>query len=103
MAVAKKKDEKVDSKEAPFTEKVSSIAHEAVDRAADRVGPAEESIRATASETAETIAQKRDSATMEMTTMADQARLFVVKNPLTAASAAFAAGLIVTSLLSKRS
>ncbi len=103
MAVSKKADEAVDSKEAPFTDKVSSIAHEAVDRAADRVGPAEESIRASASDTAEAIKQRKDAAAMEVSTIADQARLFVVKNPLVAASAAFAAGLVVTSLLSKRS
>lgn len=103
MAVAEKKDDAVDSKQAPFTEKVSSIAHEAVDKAADRVGPAEESIRATASETAETIGQTKETAALEMMTMSNHARAIVVKNPLIAASAAFAAGLVVTSLLGKRS
>ncbi len=103
MAVAGKKDDVVDSKQAPFTEKVSSIAHEAVDKAADRVGPAEESIRATASETAENIAQKKETAALEVATITNQARTLVVQNPLLAASAAFAAGLVVTSLLSKRS
>jgi len=103
MAVAKKVDEAVDSKEAPFTEKVTSFAHEAVDQASERAGHAEESIRATATDTAETIAEKKESAELQMATLADQARLMVVKNPLTAASAAFAAGLLITSVLSKRS
>ncbi|GJM11677.1 MAG: hypothetical protein DHS20C12_00800 [Pseudohongiella sp.] len=104
MAVAEKIDDVVDSvKEAPLTDKVSSIAHDAVDSAAEKVGSAEESIRSTASETADTIAEKKESASAEIATVADQARLLVVKNPLTAASAAFAAGLLVTSIMSKRS
>lgn len=103
MAAAKKTDEALDSKEAPVTDKVSSIAQEALDRAADKASSAEESIRATAADTAETIAAKKEAAQMEMATAVDHARLFVVQNPLIAAAAAFTAGLVVTSLLSKRS
>lgn len=103
MAAAKKNDEASNSKASPITDKVTSFAHEAVDQASEGVGNAEESIRTKATESAETMAEKKESAEMQMATVADQARLLVVKNPLTAASAAFAAGLLVTSLLSKRS
>lgn len=103
MAAAKKVDKATNSTEAPITEKVKTFAHEAVDQASESVGNAEESIRATAADTAETIAEKKETAALQVSTLADQARLMVVENPLTAAAAAFTAGLIVTSLLSKRS
>lgn len=102
MSTAKKTDEQL-SKTKPITDKVSSIAHETVDRAAERAGATEEAIRETASNTAENIADKRNSVELEVTTSANRARKVIVENPLAAAGAAFTLGFLVTSLLSKRS
>lgn len=103
MPSAKKIDETLTTEETPFTEKVSSFAHDAVDQATERMGSAEESIRATANETAEAIADKKETAAMEIGTLSNQARMVVVQNPLLSAAVAFGAGLLVTSLLSNRS
>jgi len=102
MAAAKKIEEELKNTK-PFTDSVSSIAHETVDRAAEGVGAAEESIRESASEAADRINDKKESVELEMGSLANQARKVVVENPLMAAGIAFTAGFLVTSLLSKKS
>lgn len=102
MSTARKLDESV-SNTKPITDKVSSIAHETVDRAAEQVGNAEEALRETASSTAENIADRKESVELEVGTAANKARKVIVENPLVAASAAFTLGFLVTSLLTKKS
>lgn len=101
MPTAKKSDK--DTSHAPFTEKVTAAAHESVDKASVHASAAEERIRDTVDNTAETVASKRASVEAEIGTATMQARKFAIENPLMAAGIAFTAGLLVTSLLSKRS
>lgn len=102
MAAAKKVDAEIlDSK--PVTDKVSSIAQETLDKATEHLGTAEESIRETVTNTAESIVDKKESVSLEVSTAANRARKIVVENPLAAAGVAFVAGFLVTSLLSKKS
>jgi len=97
-----KKSEK-DTNSAPITEKMTAAAHDTVDKASLHASAAEERLRETADSTSESLAAKKATAEMELSTAANQARKMVVENPLMAAGVAFAAGLLVTSLLSKRS
>lgn len=88
---------------APFTEKVTAAAHESVDKASAHASAAEERIREKLEETSESMSSKKASVELELETATEQVRKFVVDNPLMAAGVAFAAGLILSSLLSKRS
>ncbi len=101
MPTAKKAEKEVNN--APFTEKMTAAAHESVDKASVHASAAEETLRETVESTSETLAGKRASVEMEIGTAADKARKLVVENPLMAAGVAFTAGLVLTSLLSKRS
>lgn len=87
---------------APFTEKAQAAAHETIDKAAARASAAEERLREAAEHSSENIAGKKAALESEMTTAADQARKFIVENPLAAAGIAFTAGMLITSILSKR-
>lgn len=102
MSAAKKLDEKLSSNK-PFTDSVSNIAQETLDKASESIGAAEESIRESASSAADNISDTKESVELEVGTVADQARKVVVENPLMAAGVAFTAGFLITSLLSKKS
>lgn len=101
MATAKKAEQ--EATQAPFTEKVTAAAHETVDRASARASAAEERVRETVDNTSENIANKKASLEADFVTATDKTRQFVIENPLMAAGVAFTAGLILSSLLSKRS
>jgi ElaB/YqjD/DUF883 family membrane-anchored ribosome-binding protein len=96
-----KKDE-AEKNSAPFTEKAQAAAHETIDKAAARASAAEERLRETVGDSSESLADKRAAIELEMGSAADQARKFIVENPLMAAGIAFTAGLLITSLFSKR-
>lgn len=100
MPTAKKA--QAEAKSAPFTEKAQSAAHETIDKAAARASAAEERLRDTVENSSESLAGKKAALEVEMNTAADQARKFIVENPLMAAGIAFTAGLLISSLLSKR-
>lgn len=101
MPTAKKAEK--ETNHAPYTEKMTAAAHESVDKASVHASAAEERIRETVDSTSETLAGKKAAVELELGTAADQARKLVVENPLMAAGVAFTAGLLITSLLSKRS
>lgn len=102
MAAAKKIDAEL-SNSKPVTDKVTSIAHETVDKAAEHAGSAEEAIRETVSNTADTVAESKELAALEISSAANKARKVVVDNPLVATGVAFTMGFLVTSLMSKKS
>lgn len=100
MPTAKKAE--AQTKSAPFTEKAQAAAHETIDRAAARASAAEEHVREAVENSGESLAGKKAALEMEMTTATEQARKFIVENPLAAAGIAFAAGLLITSLFGRR-
>lgn len=100
MPTAKKAEAETHS--APFTEKAQSAAHDTIDKAAARASLAEELLREAIEHSGENLANKKAALELEMGTAANQARKMVVENPLMAAGIAFTAGLLITSLLSKR-
>lgn len=100
MPTAKKAE--TETNHAPFTERMTAAAHESVEKASVHASNAEESIREKVEQTSETLADKKATAEIQLQTAATQVRTFVIENPLMAAGVAFTAGLLITSLLSKR-
>lgn len=100
MPTAKKAE--AQTKNAPFTEKAQAAAHETIDKAAARASAAEERLREAAENSSDSLAHKKAALELEMDSAANQARKFIVENPLMAAGIAFTAGLLITSLLGKR-
>lgn len=89
-------------KNSPLTDKAQSAAHETIDKAAARASAAEESIRDAVESQSENFAGKKATMELEMETAANQARTFVIENPLMAAGIAFGAGMLISSLFGRR-
>ncbi|MGO2290889.1 MAG: DUF883 domain-containing protein [Pseudoalteromonas sp.] len=88
--------------DAPFTEKATSAAHEAVDSLSSRAATAESSVRHGASSSAQTLSEKQLEARIKMAEYSGKTRQLASENPLATAGIAFAAGMLVTSLLGRR-
>ena len=89
-------------KEAPWTERSASAAHETVDRVADRAATAEGRLREGAAHSAETLAEQREKLQEQVDASLIKARSFAHQNPLATAGIAFAAGVLVTALFRRR-
>lgn len=81
----------------PVTDKVQDTLHQSVDKLAGSAGRAEENLRNTASESAENMAARKRQA--EQKWQASAVRRYAVENPVATAGIAFAAGMVLTSLL----
>src|SRR5215510_5703040 len=77
--------------ESSFTERAADVLHEGVDALKDRFEPREERLREAAEDAGDKYGE-----------LADQAREYVRMHPLTSAAVAFAAGVVVVSLLRRR-
>jgi ElaB/YqjD/DUF883 family membrane-anchored ribosome-binding protein len=86
---------------APTTDTVADAAHGAVDRAADSVAKAEERIREKAIARERQLREKSAEARASTERAIDHIRQYTQDNPLAAAAIAFAAGLVVSRILSK--
>lgn len=84
----------------PVTDQLKDSLHASVDKLADSAGIAEENIRKTASSSAESMSERKRLA--EQKWQASKVRNYVIENPLATAGIAFAAGMLVTSLLRKK-
>ncbi|GFD67845.1 hypothetical protein KUL156_04580 [Alteromonas sp. KUL156] len=84
----------------PVTDQLKDSLHASVDKLADSAGIAEENIRKTASSSAESMAERKRLA--EQKWQASKVRNYAIENPLATAGIAFAAGMLVTSLLRKK-
>ncbi len=102
MPTAKKTKAEAETNKAPFTEKAQAAAHETIDKAAAKASAAEEHLRDAVENSSDNIADKKAALELEMMTAADQARKYIVENPLAAAGIAFTAGLLITSLFGRR-
>ncbi len=88
--------------EAPFTEKAASVAHDAVDALSSKASAAESSVRKGASSSAETLSEKQLLARVKLSECTSKTRDFASENPLATAGIAFAAGMLITSLLRRK-
>nr|WP_156824162.1 DUF883 domain-containing protein [Salinimonas chungwhensis] len=80
-----------------MTDKIQDSLHSSVDKLANSAGRAEENLRATASDSAENMAARKRLA--EKKWQASGVRKYAIENPVATAGIAFAAGMLVTSLL----
>lgn len=88
-------------RDAPVTEHAAEAAHEAVDRVADRVARAEGRVRDKAAAGEQHLRMKGAEARASTERIVDQVRQYAQENPLAAAGIAFAAGLVVSRMLSR--
>lgn len=88
--------------ESPLTEKATSAAHQAVDALSIKAASAESSVRKGASSSAEALSEKQLIAREKLTECSAKTRAFATENPLATAGIAFAAGMLVTSLLRRK-
>lgn len=97
-----KVDPKAAHSEAPFTDKATSAAHDAVDALSTRAATAEHNIREGASSSAETLSEKQKIAREKLTQYSGRTRQLASENPLATAGVAFAAGMLVSALIRRK-
>ena len=85
----------------PTTDTVADAAHGAVERAADSVAKAEERIREKAALSERQLREKSAEARASTERVIDHVRQYTQEKPLAAAAIAFAAGLVVSRILSR--
>lgn len=88
-----------DKKDTPFTDQTVSAAHEAIDRLSARVGRTEEQLRSAASQGRDQWTERQEQVREQVEGSVSGARDYARENPLAAAGIAFAAGVVVASLL----
>ena len=81
------------------TDRVAAKAHETVDTIAERAQRAEREVRSTAARTAEQARQFQEDATAKAEQSLRRANSYIESNPLAFVGIAFAAGLLLSSLL----
>ena len=84
----------------PVTDQLKDSLHASVDKLADSAGIAEENIRRTATSSAENMSARKRLAQQKW--QASKVRRYAIENPVATAGIAFAAGMLVTSLLRKK-
>lgn len=85
--------------DAPTTEKVREVAHEAIDNAATRAEPVERRIRDGAADAQEKFHEKKEAAAEQIEDSLASVESFIKARPMTAAGIAFAAGILASRLL----
>ncbi len=90
------------STEPRTTEQAASAAHEAIDLAAEAAARAEERLREAAITGEQRLREKSAEARHTAERTLEQVRQYTRNNPFAAAGIAFAAGIIVSRLLSRR-
>lgn len=88
--------------EAPFTEKATLAAHDAVDALSSKAAVAESSVRKGATSSAETLSEKQLIAREKLGEYTSKTRTLAAENPLATAGIAFAAGMLVTALFRRK-
>lgn len=99
MATSKSTANGADTSGHPMTDKLQSTLHESLDTIAEKAATAEQSLRDSASESAENMAARRR--LMKQKWLGSSVRNYAVENPVAAAGITFAAGMLVASLLKK--
>ena len=99
MATSKRVSNGADTSMHPMPDKLQSSLHESVNSLAEKAAAAEASVRDTSSATADKLAARKRLAKQKW--QQSSVRNYATENPLAAAGIAFAAGVLVTSLLKK--
>lgn len=86
----------------PVTAKAREAAHQAVDAVSTKAASAEDSLRKTAASSQETLAHKQEEIKQQLQSSYSKSCEFIAQHPLAAAGMAFAAGILVSSLLRRR-
>ncbi|WP_416307856.1 DUF883 domain-containing protein [Neptunicella sp. SCSIO 80796] len=86
--------------QSPIADKMKDSLHHSVDALAERVGKTEEKLRHTASSSADVMADKQQAVQAQW--QQSSIRRYATENPLAAAGIAFAAGMLLTSLLRRK-
>jgi len=81
------------------TRKVASVAHEAIENAADRAAPVEQKLRDQASKAGDRIEATQHAAAEQVEQSMKKVESFVREKPVAATGIAFTAGLVVALLL----
>jgi ElaB/YqjD/DUF883 family membrane-anchored ribosome-binding protein len=84
------------------TDQLASRMHETVDRVADTARTAERHIRARAAELGDQARESEERALEALESNLQKARSYVEENPLLSAGIAFAAGVVLSGLLTRR-
>ncbi|HET6565922.1 MAG TPA: hypothetical protein VFG52_10955 [Xanthomonadales bacterium] len=84
---------------APTTQKVASVAHEAIDGAARKAEPVEQQVREQASKAGEQIEAKQAAAIKQVEQSMKSVESFVKERPVAATGIAFAAGVLAAIIL----
>jgi ElaB/YqjD/DUF883 family membrane-anchored ribosome-binding protein len=87
------------SRRDPIVDRAASNAHEAVERVADRIGPAVGRIRSVASDTADTVNAKAGDVSSISDELVESARSYVRDRPLAALGVAVLAGIVISRLV----
>lgn len=85
----------------PAAEKAARAAHDAVDKAAEAAENVEKKVRDKAEELRETAEERYEQARIQSGEFTDKVARYVDEKPLTALGIAFAAGLVISSILRK--
>lgn len=89
------------SGQASTTEHAAGVAHGAVDRAAESAARAEERLREAAAVGEQRLREQGEEARVVAERAVDHVREYTKENPLAAAGIAFAAGVILSRLMSR--
>jgi ElaB/YqjD/DUF883 family membrane-anchored ribosome-binding protein len=81
------------------SDRLASKAHETVDKVAETAKHAEQQARSAAAKTAEKAREAQDQIRAAADEGFDKVRTYVERNPLASAGIAFAAGIVLSSLL----
>ena len=84
----------------PLTDKAKDALHHSVDAMADRAAKAEGAVRNTADRSAESLSATQDKIINQW--KGSQIKQFATENPIATAGIAFAAGMLITTLLRGR-
>ena len=97
MATATTNSINQETTKSPVTNKASAALHKTVDTLAEKAAGTEEKLRSTATHSAESIAAQQKA--IQDKWQASKVRNYATENPLATAGIAFAAGVLLSSLL----
>lgn len=87
---------------APTTEKTIAAAHRSIDALGQRASRSEQALRNAAASSAERYAERQEHLRSQVNSSMERTRGYVQDHPFLAATTAFAAGALLTALLSGR-
>lgn len=94
--------EKIPMQGAPLTERTVAAAHRSIDALAKHAYRSEQSLREAAASSADKYNQQQEQLRSQVNSTLDRSRSYMREHPLAAAGMAFAAGVVLTALCSKR-